>query len=73
MRAPDVILEIRAAGLMDPAAREERQSWASLGSIPAVRSGRIQVLVGDYLVLPGPRIAQAVETFARALHPEAFR
>jgi ABC-type Fe3+-hydroxamate transport system substrate-binding protein len=38
-----------------------------------VRSGRIQVLVGDYLVLPGPRIAQAVETFARALHPEAFR
>ena len=52
---------------------EERAAWRQLGSIPAVRSGRIHLLVGDYLVVPGPRIADAAEALARAIHPEAFQ
>jgi iron complex transport system substrate-binding protein len=73
-RAPEVILEIRAEGLI--AEREvagEREVWSTLSAVPAVRSQRIHFLSGDYLVVPGPRFAQATETLARTLHPDAFR
>jgi len=41
--------------------------------VPAVKSGRVYLLVGDEFVVPGPRIVVAAERFARTLHPEAFR
>ena len=74
MRAPDVIIEVRATGLLPAAtfAVEERKVWAPLGSIPAVRHNRIHVLDGEHLVVPGPRVAQGTEALARALHPQAF-
>ena len=72
-RAPDVIIEVSATGLIANAASEERKVWAPLASIPAVRTGRIYVLSGEHLVVPGPRVAQGTEAVARALHPEAFR
>lgn len=72
-RAPDVILEVRAAGLIDQRVGSERQVWSVLGSVPAVRNNRIHFLLGDYLVVPGPRLATATETFARTLHPELFK
>jgi iron complex transport system substrate-binding protein len=74
-RAPDVIIEVRATGMLTPAesSGDERQIFAPLASIPAVRNRRIYFLNGDYLLVPGPRVAQATETFARTLHPEAFR
>ena len=69
-RAPEVILEVRAEGLI--ASREvagERGVWSALASVPAVRNGRIHFLSGDYLVVPGPRFAEATATLARVLHP----
>jgi len=74
-RAPEVILEVRAAGLLMPDEEpgEERKAWAQLASVPAVRTGRIRLLTGDYLVVPGPRVAEATEALARVLHPEAFK
>jgi iron complex transport system substrate-binding protein len=70
-RAPDVIVEIRA----NPPANidAERRAWLTLTTVPAVKNGRVHFLAGEYLVVPGPRVAQGVEAFARALHPEAFR
>ena len=73
-RAPEVIVDLfysRTMGQDD--LEQERAAWRQLGSIPAVRSGRIHLLVGDYLVVPGPRIADAAEALARAIHPEAFQ
>ena len=73
-RAPEVILEVRAAGLLEPGALEaDRGVWATLPSLPALRRGRVHFLTGEHLVVPGPRLAQGIEAFARALHPEAFR
>ena len=72
-RAPEAIVEIHATGMMATAdVRRERSLWATLASIPAVRSGRIHFLDGSYLVVPGPRMGLAAETLARTLHPEAF-
>lgn len=73
-RAPEVILEVRTAGLLAPAdITQAKQVWGALASVPAVRQGRIQILTGDHLVVPGPRVVQGTEAFARALHPDAFK
>lgn len=72
-RAPDVILEVRAAGLIEKSGSDERDAWAALSSIPAVKNRRVHLLTGDYLVVPGPRLAMATEAFAHTLHPESFK
>ena len=70
-RAPDVILELREGEpLNDDEVRRRMADWARLASIPAVRDGRIVVVSGPGLVVPGPRVADAVTRLARALHPE---
>jgi iron complex transport system substrate-binding protein len=72
-RAPQVIIEVRAEGLIQPSAvNGERNVWATLASLPAVRDRRIYFLSGSHLVVPGPRLAQGAEEFARVLHPEVF-
>lgn len=71
--APDVILEIRAEGLLAPAeAARQRDVWQQFSTIPAVRNGRVVVLTGNDLIVPGPRVAGGIERLARALHPDAF-
>jgi iron complex transport system substrate-binding protein len=73
-RAPEVIIEIHASGLIAPGeAAAEQNVWSALASIPAVRSKRVHLLNEEYLVVPGPRLALATETFARLLHPGVFR
>jgi ABC-type Fe3+-hydroxamate transport system substrate-binding protein len=47
--------------------------WNTLASIPAVRDRRVHALVGDHVVVAGPRIAQGAAAIARALHPGAFK
>lgn len=73
-RAPDVILEVRATGLLGAAdLTQAKRVWSVLASVPAVKQGRIQILSGEHLVVPGPRVVQGTEAFARALHPDAFK
>jgi len=72
-RAPSVILEVRPTGLPRERIPDERRVWDSLPSIPAVRDGRIRIVTDDYLVTPGPRVAQAADAIARLIHPEAFK
>jgi iron complex transport system substrate-binding protein len=72
-RAPDVILEVRAEGLIDRNQPADRDPWSVLASVPAVRNRRVHRLTGAHLVVPGPRLGMAAEAFARALHPDAFK
>ena len=72
-RAPDVILEVRAAGLNEKNTSNQVDAWSALSSVPAVKNRRVHLLTGDYLVVPGPRLGMATESFARALHPDAFK
>jgi iron complex transport system substrate-binding protein len=73
-RAPDAVVELRYGTAVEESDEilEARRSWMRMGSLPAVRAGRVHVLVGDEFVVPGPRVAVAVERLARALHPDAF-
>jgi iron complex transport system substrate-binding protein len=69
-RAPEVILELRSAGLAGAAdVQREVRSWAALASVPAVKSGRVIILVGRDLTVPGPRVAESIERLAAAIHP----
>jgi iron complex transport system substrate-binding protein len=73
IRAPDVILEVRSNETLNVGnGNTERAVWKVLSSLPAVRDDRVAFLYGDYLVVPGPRVADVTEAFARILHPDAF-
>jgi ABC-type Fe3+-hydroxamate transport system substrate-binding protein len=67
----DVVLDV-IAGLevrnLDP--DEVRAGWMQLSELRAVREHRVNVLAGDHMVVPGPRLPEMVEAVARALHPE---
>jgi iron complex transport system substrate-binding protein len=71
--APEVILVAShrpgAEPGVEPALLEAWQPWRA---VPAVRAGRILGVHGDLVLRPGPRIAEAAEHLARALHPGAF-
>ena len=68
---PDVVLDV-IAGLEERGLRvpEIRDSWLKLVELRAVREGRVEILDGDVMVVPGPRLPEMVENIARALHPE---
>jgi iron complex transport system substrate-binding protein len=67
-RAPEAIVELR--GPMTPGRRDaERQVWQQLPGVPAVKTGRIHLLQGEWLTVPGPRVADAARVIADALHP----
>jgi iron complex transport system substrate-binding protein len=73
-RAPEAIIELHYGDPLPPERLEaERRVWNALASVPAVKSGRVHLLVGDEFVVPGSRIAVAADRFARTLHPDAFR
>ena len=72
-RAPDVMLELRATAPAGDYPASELAVWDTLASIPAVRNRRVYSLVGDFVVVAGPRLAEGAEAMARVLHPEAFK
>tara|TARA_B100001013_G_scaffold142161_1_gene83959 strand:- start:119 stop:1021 length:903 start_codon:yes stop_codon:yes gene_type:complete len=72
--SPDVIIEIRAEGLLSPNTTSNQPNvWDALSAIPAVQKDRVYFLTGSDLVVPGPRVAKATERLARTLHPAAFK
>ncbi len=69
--APEVIVEIRAGSSEALAPHsDDLEVWRILAAVPAVRAGRVHLLIGDELVVPGPRIGLAARRLAATLHPE---
>jgi iron complex transport system substrate-binding protein len=67
--APDIIIEIHGSEVLSAGdAAREASAWSVLSSVPAVQQHRVYVLSGQELVTPGPRIVQAAEQIARAIH-----
>jgi iron complex transport system substrate-binding protein len=72
-RRPEVILELRGDPLDQATRGKEIAVWSVMSSLPAVRNARVYFLDQQKTVVPGPRVAEAVELIARTLHPEAFQ
>jgi iron complex transport system substrate-binding protein len=66
-RRPDVIFELHAYPATPEVAASLRNDWRALGDLPAVREGRIEVLAGDYVVIPGPRLPHLYREMRDAL------
>jgi iron complex transport system substrate-binding protein len=67
-RAPEVILELRGDPIDAAAQAKELQTWDALGSVPAVRNKRVRIIADPRTVIPGPRVADAVEVLAGVIH-----
>jgi len=73
VRKPEVIMEVNPGGLDENTIALLRADWRELPDLPAVRNDRIHYLTNDCLLIPGPRVGQIAEEFAKAITPEAFR
>ncbi len=67
-RAPEVILFPASHGNDQVEATAIRQS---LATTPAIRTNRLVRIDPDWANRPGPRIVEALEQFAQAIHPES--
>lgn len=68
-RAPEVIVELHYGRSLEAIDVDtERKVWDALPGVPAVRAGRVHLLQGDHFVVPGPRLADAAEQLAAAIH-----
>ena len=68
---PDVILDV-VAGIDERGLETEEimSGWGALTELRAVREGKVRVLEGDLMVVPGPRLPELVARIAWALHPD---
>ena len=67
-RAPEVVLELRGDPIDAATQAKELQTWNALASLPAVRNKRVRVIADARTVIPGPRVAEAVELLAGMIH-----
>jgi iron complex transport system substrate-binding protein len=66
-RAPQVIFELRTEPTPPAAAAALAADWRQLPTLPAVRDGRIAVIAGDYVLVPGPRLPLLYRQMRQAL------
>ncbi|MCD6416042.1 MAG: ABC transporter substrate-binding protein [Planctomycetes bacterium] len=68
-RAPEVIVELHGeGGDSEKALRRVRTLWAGLGTLPAVRQGRVYVITATYAMIPGPRVVEIADRLGDLLH-----
>lgn len=70
-RDPDVILGPDSHG--EELTAEKIKTRPGWGDIRAVQEGRIFLVNGDIVSRSGPRLADALEDIAQALHPDLFK
>jgi len=68
---PEVILIDASMGTAI-VSQEELMAHPAWQGLTAVKQGRIQLVDGDLVNRPGPRIIQGLEEIAKAIHPELF-
>ncbi|MDR0307324.1 MAG: helical backbone metal receptor [Chitinispirillales bacterium] len=62
---PDIVIDISAAYINNAALEENSicKDWEVYKTVLAVKSGEVHCLFGDYLTVPGPRVALIAERF----------
>ncbi|MHC5034378.1 MAG: ABC transporter substrate-binding protein [Planctomycetota bacterium] len=68
-RAPELVVELHGEGAdLAAGAREARELWSGLSTLPAVRQGRVHVIEATYALIPGPRVVRLAERLAEIFH-----
>jgi len=68
-----VVLELHGNTLSTEELSHETAVWHTMPGLPAVRNGRVYLLGDARTVIPGPRVADAIDLIARTLHADAFK
>lgn len=68
--APEVIIDTTMGNEERAGAEAALAFWNAFATIPAVQHKRVYGFREYQLLRPGPRVAEALETFARFIHPE---
>lgn len=72
--SPEIIIEAGPKARLDKQALARRmRQWKKFPTVTAVRQNRIHFIGADYVLIPGPRLLNIVERFARAIHPDLFK
>lgn len=66
-KRPEVIIELSPEPLEPRVRQALRADWSRYRELPAVRDGRIAIVSGSELLVPGPRLDRLVDKLARAL------
>jgi len=68
--APEVII-ILSDGTKESSSDEKKEKalWQQLSFLPAVKTNSICLVKGDWLFIPGPRMAKIAQSFYSCLHP----
>jgi iron complex transport system substrate-binding protein len=67
-RNPEVVIEIQPLGSdAETETRRARGDWGTLPGLAAAERGNVFVLVGSHLVVPGPRLGDALRDISLAL------
>jgi iron complex transport system substrate-binding protein len=70
---PDVLVDMGDMAETTGVTEAHKQEVIALWRRHAALKSRIYAVASDIFVVPGPRVAEAAEAFARMLHPEAIR
>lgn len=74
---PEVIVDMGdmadTVGVTEAHKQDVVKLWQRQADLRAVRSGRVYAVAADIFVVPGPRIAEAAEAFAKMMHSESSR
>ena len=66
-RLPDAIFDLRADVPNSFVAGELEADWNPLAGVPALERGCYQIIAGDYVLLPGPRLTRLYDEIRTAL------
>ena len=71
--APEVIIDTTMGNEEQPGAEAAMGFWLRFPTLPAVAAHRVAGYRAYQILRPGPRIAEALETMARFIHPERWQ
>lgn len=66
-RAPEAIVELQSREPDAATAERLRGDWRRFPELPAVRDGRLEIVAGSHVLLPGPRLPRLYGELAEAL------
>lgn len=72
-RSPEIIIEaIPRPDFSLKEGNSHKSHWGNYTTIQAVKDNNIHFVIYDFILIPGPRLLQIVDAFAKAIHPELF-
>ena len=72
-KSPEIIIEIGpTANLSSEGIWDRKNAWMIYPTIRAVKNNRLHFIGADYILIPGPRLVNILDSLAHIIHPKLF-